>query len=417
MPRFLQVFAHYFKAMAPAVLIVWGAAFPFREAVVASILSTPHPELVYVIFGGLALGLGFTWWALFWFVREESLLLRWQALPPVERDALLDKTAWHMAIAPLYRLLSVNNRMPERMRQSAVDHELEDLEAHMDGQLAMPTFIGGALIGLGLVGTFVGLLGTLAELGDLFASLMNSSSSSMSSAEMFSDMLRRLQAPIKGMGTAFVASLYGLLGSLLLGMAVIVVRRMGADMVARVRETVRDQNYGAADSLASEAAALAAPSAEEARRWQAHFEDMQSRYDSLMQTTHSMAQGTRELAQGAQVTNEAIQAHMALTGASHWMEAWDQMHAQVRHLRQESSQHQSEHSLQIQQHGQLLTTLVAVSQRQEALLADLAQRVAQQQSSLEHHSMALSQSLQNCQASFEEAASKLRLALSLPPSR
>jgi hypothetical protein len=80
--------------------------------------------------------------------------------------------------------------------------------------------LGGALIGLGLVGTFIGLLGTLDELGNLFSALMGNSSAGATQADMFKDMLQKLQAPMRGMGTAFVASLYGLMGSLLLGMVV-----------------------------------------------------------------------------------------------------------------------------------------------------------------------------------------------------
>jgi hypothetical protein len=75
--------------------------------------------------------------------------------------------------------------------------------------LVLPNYIGGALVGIGLVGTFIGLLGTLDDLSTLFASLDGAGAATDSSdaGAMFGDMVRRLRDPIRGMGTAFVASL------------------------------------------------------------------------------------------------------------------------------------------------------------------------------------------------------------------
>jgi len=67
---------------------------------------------------------------------------------------------------------------------------------------------------LGLLGTFWGLLQTVAAVGDAVGAL---SIGSTDVTEMFTQLKNGLQKPLAGMGTAFGASLFGLSGSLVLG--------------------------------------------------------------------------------------------------------------------------------------------------------------------------------------------------------
>jgi hypothetical protein len=90
-----------------------------------------------------------------------------------------------------------------------------------------------------LVGTFIGLLGTLEDLGKLFGALVQTSSTNANPAEIFTDMVRRLQDPMRGMGTAFVASLYGLFGSLLLGLQILAVEKVGHSLSNQLRALIR----------------------------------------------------------------------------------------------------------------------------------------------------------------------------------
>jgi hypothetical protein len=69
------------------------------------------------------------------------------------------------------------------------------------------------LIFLGLLGTFWGLLETISSVGGAIGSL----SAGGSNVSTFEDLKAGLEAPLKGMGTAFSASLLGLSGSLVLG--------------------------------------------------------------------------------------------------------------------------------------------------------------------------------------------------------
>ena len=129
------------------------------------------------------------------------------------------------SMAYFYRVYMQTRGMPLAIRQPAMEDEMHGVEAQMLGRLAMPNLLSGSLVGLGLVGTFIGLLQTLDELSGVFAALGGGSGSD--SGAMFSTMIVKLQGPMQGMGTAFVASLYGLLGSLIIGLTVSSVKSAG----------------------------------------------------------------------------------------------------------------------------------------------------------------------------------------------
>jgi hypothetical protein len=76
------------------------------------------------------------------------------------------------------------------------------------------TFLGGLLVMLGLLGTFLGLLSTIDSVGIAMAGMANID---MGSADGMSNFISDLAAPLQGMGLAFSSSLFGLSGSLLVG--------------------------------------------------------------------------------------------------------------------------------------------------------------------------------------------------------
>jgi hypothetical protein len=67
---------------------------------------------------------------------------------------------------------------------------------------------------LGLLGTFWGLLQTITSVGGAIDAIDTNATDNVT---MFSDLKAGLAAPLRGMGTAFSASLLGLSGSLVLG--------------------------------------------------------------------------------------------------------------------------------------------------------------------------------------------------------
>ena len=91
---------------------------------------------------------------------------------------------------------------------------LDGIQARLDESQEISRYLIGLLVFLGLLGTFWGLLQTVAAVGDAVGAL---SIGSTDVTEMFTQLKNGLQKPLAGMGTAFGASLFGLSGSLVLG--------------------------------------------------------------------------------------------------------------------------------------------------------------------------------------------------------
>ena len=90
---------------------------------------------------------------------------------------------------------------------------LDGIYSRLDESRDLSRYTIGLLIFLGLLGTFWGLLGTVASIGSVIANLSVSSDTTA----VFADLKDGLEAPMIGMGTAFSSSLFGLAGSLVLG--------------------------------------------------------------------------------------------------------------------------------------------------------------------------------------------------------
>jgi hypothetical protein len=81
---------------------------------------------------------------------------------------------------------------------------------------AMLQYVTGILVFLGLIGTFIGLMDMVGSVGGIIGSIANMDMSDPTAA--FSKLISDLQAPLVGMATGFSSSLFGLFGSLILGL-------------------------------------------------------------------------------------------------------------------------------------------------------------------------------------------------------
>ena len=91
---------------------------------------------------------------------------------------------------------------------------LDSLASRLDESRDLSRYLIGLLIFLGLLGTFWGLLDTVSSVSTAIRSLDISSSES---ASLFEELKTGLEAPLRGMGTSFSSSLFGLAASLILG--------------------------------------------------------------------------------------------------------------------------------------------------------------------------------------------------------
>ncbi len=116
-------------------------------------------------------------------------------------------------LAPMATMLGERK---DRLSLSALSMRslLDGIQSRLDESRDISRYIIGLLIFLGLLGTFWGLLDTVASIRGVISSL---SIGSGDVNTVFSDLKSGLNAPLSGMGTAFSSSLFGLGGSLVLG--------------------------------------------------------------------------------------------------------------------------------------------------------------------------------------------------------
>ena len=91
---------------------------------------------------------------------------------------------------------------------------LDSISSRLDESRDITRYQTGLLIFLGLLGTFWGLLETITAVGRVITDLSLTGDDLLL---VFDDLKTGLAAPLRGMGTAFSSSLFGLAGSLVLG--------------------------------------------------------------------------------------------------------------------------------------------------------------------------------------------------------
>lgn len=91
---------------------------------------------------------------------------------------------------------------------------LDSLAARLDESRDLSRYLIGLLIFLGLLGTFWGLLDTVTSVANAIRALDITGAESSS---LFEELKSGLEAPLRGMGTSFSSSLFGLAASLVLG--------------------------------------------------------------------------------------------------------------------------------------------------------------------------------------------------------
>ncbi|MCP3689242.1 MAG: flagellar motor protein MotA [Gammaproteobacteria bacterium] len=130
-------------------------------------------------------------------------------------DASLSLKQEPRLLKPLTRQLGVDLKK-DRFRMSAMSLRtvLDGIRGRLDESREISRYMISLLIFLGLLGTFWGLLGTITAVGNVIVNLTIEGSDVN---KIFGELQAGLLRPLKGMGTAFSSSLFGLGGSLVLG--------------------------------------------------------------------------------------------------------------------------------------------------------------------------------------------------------
>jgi hypothetical protein len=166
-----------------------------------------NPALNGVIIGVLVLGIAYDFRQVIRLFPEVAWIERFRR----DQPGLSVQQAPRL-LAPMATMLG---RREGRITLSAVSMRtlLDGLGSRLDESRDMSRYLVGLQIFLGLLGTFWGLLETVASVSGVISSL----STQTDVGTMFNDLQAGLKAPLSGMGTAFGTSLFGLAGSLILG--------------------------------------------------------------------------------------------------------------------------------------------------------------------------------------------------------
>ena len=206
----------------PNTYLVRMVVFLVAVLVVAGLLSSAlitafssNPLLNTLIFVVLLIGVG-------WNVTQVSRLQ-----PEVHWLETFQKARTQLAALPPPRLLApMASMLSARQAKGRDGHDrftlsapamrslLDSLQSRLDESRELSRYMTGLLIFLGLLGTFWGLLLTVASVSDVIGG-MSVGSGDLNA--LFEQLKSGLARPLRGMGTAFSSSMFGLAGALVLG--------------------------------------------------------------------------------------------------------------------------------------------------------------------------------------------------------
>ena len=206
----------------PKTYLVRMLAFLLAVMVVAVLLSTAlitafssNPLLNTLILFVLLIGVG-------WNLMQVTRLS-----PEVHWVETFQKNRTQLAALPAPRLLAPMASMLASRQAKTRDGQdrftlsapamrslLDSLASRLDEGRELSRYMTGLLIFLGLLGTFWGLLLTVGAVSDVISG-MSVGSGDLNA--LFEQLKSGLGRPLRGMGTAFSSSMFGLAGALVLG--------------------------------------------------------------------------------------------------------------------------------------------------------------------------------------------------------
>ena len=200
----------------PAVFLVRMLVFLILAAFVVAILAhqvreafLTNPGLNGVILAVLAIGIAHAFRQVMRLYPEVTWVNEFRISDPGLAHTRREPTL----LAPMATMLR-DRRGTLSLSTTSMRTIMDSIGSRLDEARDTGRYMTGLLVFLGLLGTFWGLLDTITAVGKAITELDTKGGES---ARMFEELKTGLAAPLRGMGTAFSASLLGLAGSLILG--------------------------------------------------------------------------------------------------------------------------------------------------------------------------------------------------------
>jgi hypothetical protein len=230
---FKQLKIYYVFVSLPFVLLLTGAVI-FSNGIKYTIVRNPHPQINYTIFAIILVGGILILLNARRLIGEAKTIVEYFGATHAKKgpDKLQEMTNNYTGeTACLMQMVSASvDRSISHQEQVAIENELANTRASLLRRNALPQYLTGLLVGMGLLGTFIGLLATLNDITVLISSFADLDMQSASPLVVFRTMIERMKAPMQSMGIAFSASMFGLLGSIILGLMMVGLRRLQGDM-------------------------------------------------------------------------------------------------------------------------------------------------------------------------------------------
>ncbi|RWH25885.1 MotA/TolQ/ExbB proton channel family protein [Mesorhizobium sp.] len=198
------------KLSSPQVFLLTMVIFLVIVAFIAAILTrqissafSSNPGLNGLIIGVLAVGILLAFAQVGRLFRE----VRW-----VNSFRAGSETTEPVLLAPMKAMIGRSSTIA--FSTSSMRTMLDSIATRLDESRDTSRYLVGLLVFLGLLGTFWGLLNTIASIRETIEALDPGSGDA---AAVLDALKQGLSAPLAGMGTAFSSSLFGLSGSLVLG--------------------------------------------------------------------------------------------------------------------------------------------------------------------------------------------------------
>lgn len=235
---------YYLYVGIPVALVVIGTVLFFKQ-IMGTIEGNPHPQINYLIFVLIVVGCSQMLLHVRRINREGDAIQRFsKAIKSKERKEDIQLMLEHQdkqirtdSVDVLQVVNALYGQRVTSVQHAALESELDRFHARQNRRLLLSQFLSGMMVGLGLLGTFIGLLGALSEIGKLIGSF-NIDKGMDDPVAAVSALVAHLTAPMQAMGVAFSASLFGVLGSLIMGLLMVSVRGAASDLVSILQSRV-----------------------------------------------------------------------------------------------------------------------------------------------------------------------------------
>lgn len=228
----------YYVIAALPFLVMIGGAMPFQHFIIEVVLT--NMILNGLILAVLGVGAAVIIMRVKAVQKQFAILNQfteaYKAKKPIA-DVLQDPKVYFSGVGHVVvHLAGTEGKVSSGLTQTAINEELDHLEHHFKAGYEVPNFIVGGLIALGLTGTFIGLLETMLGISAMLGGINAGGGGDMTEAIM--GLIGELQKPLAGMGTAFSASLFGLIGSVTLGMMMLALKYSVDEFMTNMRRYI-----------------------------------------------------------------------------------------------------------------------------------------------------------------------------------